>query len=104
MGSSQWNPIEDASKDYSLTKFKFVLSDYTVVRRLGNYTQIHGEKAWECEYRQLPCSSMSPCSSMFFVGETALGKVEQMQSTLQMFAGESQARYDKLRKLFVARG
>ena len=41
---------------------------------------------------------------MFFVGETALGKVEQMQSTLQMFAGESQARYDKLRKLFVARG
>lgn len=38
-------PGQDVSKDFALTKFKFVMSDLTVLRRFGNYQSVLGDKA-----------------------------------------------------------
>ena len=39
------NRRQDVSKDYSLTRFKFVKKDFSVERRLANYQCIEGDKA-----------------------------------------------------------
>ena len=93
---------QDVSQNYAVSLVKFVLADYTCVRRFANYHCVHGDKA-----PSLQCVLWHVCAMSCHITpvscQTSLGKMEQIAESVELLAGDKGPRFNSLRSLFLAR-